>query len=121
MAVSASEIFLRVGFWFGNLLVRLIEKIIPKFRDVQQDMYGFRNYYLQQFNLSNKERFKRNLKLAITLCFTMAFWAWLTLMTYYIWKIADLKFHLLLLKATGITMGVLFLIFVLVAYKASRQ
>ncbi|MFC1648772.1 hypothetical protein ACFL1B_04915 [Nanoarchaeota archaeon] len=57
--------FLKVGAWIGKYIVNFLEFIIPGFKNKEQDKYGFRDPYLEKFNLSNRERFKRNFKVLL--------------------------------------------------------
>ncbi|USN45935.1 MAG: hypothetical protein H6502_02265 [Candidatus Woesearchaeota archaeon] len=62
------------GLWFGKLVVKILEYIIPPFRDKEENLIGFQNYYLNKFNLSNKERLKRAVKELVKIVFGITFW-----------------------------------------------
>lgn len=111
-------IFIKVGMWFGNLFVHLLEKIIPPLRDKEQNLHGFTGY-LEDFNLTNKENFKRYFKIGIAISISIAFWVYFTILLINLSFIFDIKVQIMLLKATLI----IFLLFLLIcpycAYKLS--
>ena len=111
-------IFIKVGMWFGNLVVRLLEKVIPSLRDKKHNLHGFTGY-LEDFNLTNKENFKRYFKTGIALSLSIAFWAYFTILLINPSFLFDIKSHLLLLKATLIIFILLLLICPYIAYKLS--
>ena len=53
MAHVVGEAFLKEGLWFGNIIVELLERLFPSFREKEQDLYSFRSHYLMRFNLAN--------------------------------------------------------------------
>ena len=119
-----NTIFIKIGLWFGNLVVHWLEKIIPSLKDKEQNLYGFTGY-LEKFNLTNKENFKRSFKAGIVGSVSLAFWLYLTLLftsllTNTSW-IFNINVHILLLKATLIAFLVLLLICPLITYKLSYK
>ncbi|MBW3022761.1 hypothetical protein KY308_01510 [Candidatus Woesearchaeota archaeon] len=73
----ADRWYLKLGLLFGNLVVYILEKIIPSFRNKEQNLHGIKDTHLKRFNLSNKENFKRNTKLSIRIYFSLIFWVYL--------------------------------------------
>ena len=116
-------IFIKFGLWFGNLFVRLLEKVIPSLRDKKQNLYGFTGY-LEKFNLTNKENFKRYFKAGIAVSVSFAFWVYLYYLTILLRNpsfIFDVKVHIFLLKATLIIFSALILLSPYIAYKLSYK
>ena len=113
--------FLKFGMWFGGLVVRLIEKIFPGFRDKEENLYGIKDPYLEKFNLSNRERFKRNIKLAITIDFGIVFWVYFLILLNYLFKIFNFEAQRTLLISLSVFFIMLFVIFAFVAYKVSYK
>jgi|SRR3989344_3508864 len=74
MGKSSEHYAIAFGFWFGNVVVKGIERIIPKFKNKEENLYNFKDTYLKRFNLSNKENLKRNLKLVTQIYFSFFFW-----------------------------------------------
>ena len=114
-------VFIKIGMWSGNLVVRFLEKIIPSLKDKKQNLHGFTGY-LEKFNLTNKENFKRYFKTGIALSVSFAFWVYLYYLTILLRNpsfIFDIKIHIFLLKATLIIFSVLILLSPYIAYKLS--
>ncbi len=118
---NASKYFLKFGLWFGVLVVRFIEKIIPSFRNKKENLYGIKDPYLEEFNLSNRERFKRNIKRAIIIDFGIVFWVYFAVLINYLFKIFNFKAQLTLLISLGVFFIMLFIIFAFTAYKISYK
>lgn len=103
------EIFLKCGLFFGKFVVRILEWMFPSFRDKDENLNGFKNGYLEKFNLSNKERFKREFKAGLIIIITMLFWAYMITLIANIFSVFNLAFHVMLFTV----IFVLFVIFML--------
>ena len=86
-------VFIKIGMWSGNLVVRFLEKIIPSLKDKKQNLHGFTGY-LEKFNLTNKENFKRYFKTGISVSVSFAFWAYFAILLINPSFIFDIKVHI---------------------------
>jgi|GEM_PF-2957277 len=112
------KFFLKIGFWFGNLIVNFLETIFPNLKDKDENLHGIKDYYLQGLNISNKERFKRNLKLATRIYFSILFWVFFT---YALFGLIFSSFNFGLLVAFGIFSFILFGLILIAAFKISKK
>tara|TARA_Y100000031_G_C8234105_1_gene392368 strand:+ start:193 stop:627 length:435 start_codon:yes stop_codon:yes gene_type:complete len=76
----------RVGLWFGNLMVEVLERLFPRLKDKEEDLSGLKDHYLQEFNLSNRERFKHALKMGLRIWFSLAFWFYGIILIGFLWN-----------------------------------
>ncbi|MBN2101706.1 MAG: hypothetical protein JW716_02445 [Candidatus Aenigmarchaeota archaeon] len=113
--------FVRFGFWFGNLIVKVLERLIPRLRDKDENLHGFRNDYLKDFNLSDKELFKRYMKHNIRFCSTIFFWCYFSLLLLLPFEVFTLKGQATILAALFILMILFFVLGIVVAYRLSRK
>jgi hypothetical protein len=77
MSKFVGEDYFKLGFWFGNLVVRLLEKLIPAFRNHEKNIWGFTSPSLSRCNYSTKENFKNDVKKSIAISFGVFFWYYL--------------------------------------------
>ncbi len=121
MAKSIEFYILKFSFWFGNLIVKGIERIVPAFKDKEENLYGFKDYYLKKFNLSNKENFKRGIKLSIKFYFSIFFWVYALLIFNNFFHFLNINFQTMLFLTISSISFLLFLLFVYIAYKVSYR
>jgi len=121
MINSVNDLFLRIGFFFGGWILKILERLFPRFRDNNQDLYGFTDYYLVKYNLTNRENLKRNFKIGIIFSTSFAFWTYAIMLIYNLFRISSLQLHLNLLRVFLTVFVALILISVYVAYKLSRE
>ncbi|MBS3167441.1 hypothetical protein J4403_04535 [Candidatus Woesearchaeota archaeon] len=118
------EIALNSGFNLGKKITKLIENLFPKIRDKKQNLYNFKSPYLERFNYTYQENFKRYLKLSIQTTLAVFFFAIVTLFVIIIqnkitllWEMDYISFF----KARFIVLILIILFFIFVSYKASRE
>lgn len=121
MSIINREIFLRIGLFFGNLIIYILEKAFPSFKNKNQNLHGFKNYYLTKYNLTNKENFKRNFKLGIVISTSIIFWVYFTFLLNNLFYISNITLHINLLIATLIISIILILSSLYVSYKLSKE
>lgn len=113
--------FFKIAFWAGHSAVALLERFVPSFRDEKQNLYGFTNYYLAKFNLTNKERFKRHVKLSIMFSVSAASWVCLTVLFGDFSGLFKPESYLMILAAAFIAFIFLLIICMYVSYKISYR
>jgi len=119
MAEPPFTIVLKAGFWAGNATVKLLERVFPALRDNPQNLYGINNPYLDKFNLTNKENFKRSMKGMLAGSIGILFWLYVLLLADNILLILNPEFHAGLLLVCIALSGAFFLFGAILVFKWS--
>lgn len=113
-------IFVKIGLFFGEFVARLLEKLLPFFRDKEYPK-TFYDSYLEKFNLPFKERFKREIKMTIIITFSLFFYVSISLILYDPTLFFKKEFYPIILFLLLAVFVFIFLLGIVVAYIISLK